>query len=529
MPTALQRLVASLYCHNDSSAFDWWHYGHSQQDLTLLDRSLKLPLAGFCATTQEGGNCSHDDQGSFIGGAGSESIESCALQCFKQKCTKCNFVSNSQGLRDCSWYANCDIDAEAEQRKRFALHHLFRTARVSNTSLHDWQARRKATRGLSTLRPMRWAPPAEVSTMRPEAVARCLGSSAGTSVGGRNGTRAPQWLYVAGDSFTRDFFHALMALAGAPLYGNNYPTAVEEYWPAGEWAPKPPPSDRFAGLYAGMSGADIRGESCGADRWNISKSCTRDEVLPGSGARISFHFYGATPHVEDEIAMAHRLFPPSPPCPPPSSHGRIRSRISSWPVEHHSPIALVSCPVFVHVSKNAYTARGVLQPQLLPGQRTGDHRQRAANVASIVEVGAAQYRRVAAACRRYVEGAVWQRWPRATVYLLGLPDLTGHLSRAAQANITREINAAFGISCSTRSLKDSGGDSGGTSQHVPQYNLAVAAGTRGRIVPIDRRHIGGTRRRDDKHPVVEVQFALAQLALNLLCRVRPRPSRTRKR
>ena len=63
---------------------------------------------GVCRDVEPFSNCEEGLLGSWILPAETNSLEACVTRCLG--CAKCRYVSYSQARRDCSWYAECDLD-----------------------------------------------------------------------------------------------------------------------------------------------------------------------------------------------------------------------------------------------------------------------------------------------------------------------------------------------------------------------------------------------------------------------------------
>jgi hypothetical protein len=84
----------------DSCVF-YWHSAH-------LISMLGVEHAGYCARTLDAGNCEGGDSGSWPARMSKiESIADCAARCLS--CHRCEYVSFSAPLDDCSWYHQCDM------------------------------------------------------------------------------------------------------------------------------------------------------------------------------------------------------------------------------------------------------------------------------------------------------------------------------------------------------------------------------------------------------------------------------------
>jgi hypothetical protein len=191
----------------------------------------------------------------------------------------------------------------------------------------------------------------------------------------------------------------------------------------------------------------------------------------------SFHFYGSTVDTRAEVARARR----------------------QWPSAQGPDAALVACPVWPFLDPTAYQRANASRAERAAafGQKT---RLRHADEGTMNRT----LQRAAAACRTYIDGVIWRRWPATRVFLLGLTDLRLRFRKMGLrddvlSSLRRHIDSTLGLACSH--------DARGSSR------LHSAHG----ITPLDREKIGGRRFRDDIHPVSEVQFAFAQLALNWLC------------
>ncbi|KAL1528486.1 hypothetical protein AB1Y20_009829 [Prymnesium parvum] len=101
---------------------------------------------GYCAPTAGPGDCEHGEFGSWpVRLSGIESIADCALRCLS--CPRCQYVSYSAPLDDCSWYHSCDL-----RRLHTAVQGgwSFRSVRVrvdSDNSSAYWEARRTGRKG----------------------------------------------------------------------------------------------------------------------------------------------------------------------------------------------------------------------------------------------------------------------------------------------------------------------------------------------------------------------------------------------
>ena len=69
---------------------------------------MSVHHVGYCAPTSGPGDCDAGDSGSWsVRVSGMESLADCALRCLS--CARCEYISYSAPLDDCSWYRTCDL------------------------------------------------------------------------------------------------------------------------------------------------------------------------------------------------------------------------------------------------------------------------------------------------------------------------------------------------------------------------------------------------------------------------------------